>query len=136
MRLIAHRVVVRILPLLAVIAVASEMRGQQKSPVPDAKTLEARSKAARDIYGPRFTQAKTAAQKLALAKEMLDTASKVPDGLADQYALLRKGLRRASSTSVHQGWWRSRWRPVRIVRRRSITSGSVSPGRPRSRGGT
>jgi hypothetical protein len=62
---------------------------EAKAPIPDAKAFEAGQKAAREIYGSRFTQAKTAAQKVALAKEMLETAAKIPDGSVDQYALLR-----------------------------------------------
>lgn len=89
MQVVSHRVVVRILLLLTMIAVAGEMLGQQKSPAPNAKTWEAAQKAAKEIYGPRFAQAKTAAQKSALAKDMLDMAAKLPDGSTDQYALLR-----------------------------------------------
>jgi formylglycine-generating enzyme required for sulfatase activity len=89
MQIPPQHVVMRVLLFLTVIVVASESLGQQKSPVPDGKTLETGQQAAREIYGARFQQAKTSAQKLALAKEMLDTAAKMPDGSADQYALLR-----------------------------------------------
>ncbi|MCY2992247.1 MAG: formylglycine-generating enzyme family protein [Planctomycetota bacterium] len=80
---------IRILLVLGFVITATELLAQQKSPIPDVKALEQGQKAAREIYGTRFGQAKTAADKLALAKEMLDTASKVPDGSADQYALLK-----------------------------------------------
>jgi hypothetical protein len=65
--------------VLSFVTTATELRAQQRSPIPDPKALEQGQKSAREIYGNRFAEAKTATDKLALAKEMLDTASKVPD---------------------------------------------------------
>ena len=73
---------------LGIVAAASQLAAQQKAPVPDAEAQQAVKRAAADIYGKRFREAKTAAAKTALAKEMLDAASKVRAGSADQYVLL------------------------------------------------
>ena len=74
--------------LMAIVAAASQLAAQQRAPVPDAEAQRAVKKAAADIYGSRFQEAKTAAAKTALAKEMLDAASKVRAGSADHYVLL------------------------------------------------
>lgn len=44
---------------------------------------------AREIYRGRFQQAKTIAEKTALATEMIDAVPNVADGSADQYVLLK-----------------------------------------------
>ena len=77
----------QVLVALAMIA-AGEVSGQQKAPVPDAAGLEAAQKAAGELFGSRFRSAKTAADKAAVAAEMIEAALKLQDGLTDQYVLL------------------------------------------------
>ena len=68
---------------------ANELAAQQKAPIPGEQAQQASQKAAGDLYGGRFRQAKTTAEKTALATEMIDAALKVKDGSADQYVLLK-----------------------------------------------
>ena len=65
------------------------VNAQAKPPVPAAELQEPAKKAATEIYGGRFRQAKTAAEKTALATEMIEAAMKVQDGSPDQYVLLK-----------------------------------------------
>ncbi len=62
---------------------------QKRVPVPAAAAQQTSQDMAREIYRGRFQQAKTAAEKTALATEMIDAALKVADGSADQYVLLK-----------------------------------------------
>ena len=62
---------------------------QQKAPVPDAGALAAAQKAASELFGTRFRSAKTAADKAAVAGEMIEAALKLQDGSTDQYVLLK-----------------------------------------------
>jgi formylglycine-generating enzyme required for sulfatase activity len=80
---------VSLIMCLAPTAIASQLLAQQRVPVPDAAAQQAARKVAAQIFGGRFTQAKTTAQKTALATEVIDAAMKVQDGSADQYALLK-----------------------------------------------
>ncbi len=59
-----------------------------KAPVPSPELQQDSRKTAADLYGDRFVKAKTAAEKVALAKELLEAGLKVEDGLTDQYVLL------------------------------------------------
>jgi hypothetical protein len=60
---------------------------QERATVPGGSALEAAQKAARELYGKRFAQAKTAAEKTAVAKEMLEAGDSLPKGSADQYVV-------------------------------------------------
>ncbi len=84
-------VLVIVLLALTATAAAGESDPPQKAPVPDAAALEASQQVARDLFGDRFRSAKTAANKTAVAKEMIDAALKLRDGSADQYVLLKIG---------------------------------------------
>ena len=64
------------------------VQAQQKAPIPDAEAEKHGRQATRELFGEKFDRAKTIADRLALAKEMRDTACKVQNGSADQYALL------------------------------------------------
>jgi hypothetical protein len=75
--------------VLAVLVVARHVDAQAKPPVPVAELQESAKKAATEIYGGRFRQAKTAAEKTALATEMIEAATKVQGGSPDQYVLLK-----------------------------------------------
>ena len=70
-------------------ALPSERMVQQRVLVPDAAAQEAAKRAAGEIFGTRFKQVQTAAEKTTLAAEMIDAAMKVEDGSPDQYALLK-----------------------------------------------
>lgn len=84
-RTFAHAVL-----MLAVAAgAAAEQVAQQRTPVPDVKALEAARAMASQIYARRFQQAKTVADKTALAREMIDSSLKFDDGSADQYVMLK-----------------------------------------------
>jgi hypothetical protein len=74
---------------LSLYALPSELRAQQRAPVPDASAQDTSRKAATEIYGGRFRQVKTTAEKIALAAEMIEAAAKVEKGSADQYVLLK-----------------------------------------------
>ncbi len=74
---------------LAVLVAVRHVNAQVKPPVPAAEVQEPAKKAATEIYGGRFKQAKTAAEKTALAAEMIEAAMKVQDGSPDQYVLLK-----------------------------------------------
>jgi hypothetical protein len=65
---------------LAFSAFSRESIAQQRAPVPDAAAQEAAKKAAGEIFGARFRQVKTPAEKTALATEMIEAAMKVEDG--------------------------------------------------------
>ena len=83
------RVLARILLVLAMIAAVGKSNAQEKAAVPDEQAQQASQKAAGELYGGRFRQAKTTAEKTALATEILDAALKFKDGSADQYVLLK-----------------------------------------------
>jgi len=83
------RAVARILLTLAVIAAADALPAQQKVSLPDEAAVAAAQQAANDFFGDRFRSAKTAADKTALAAEMIEAAMKLQAGSADQYVLLR-----------------------------------------------
>lgn len=83
-----HLSPMQVVVVLTAIAVAGELAAQQKSPVPDKAAEQAAKKTAGEIYGGRFALAKTAADKTALAAEMIGAGLKVQDGSAGQYVLL------------------------------------------------
>lgn len=74
--------------LTGVLAVPSLLVAQPRTPVPDADVQEVAKKAAGEIYGARFQQAKTTAEKTALAAEMIEAAGRLQNGAPDQYVLL------------------------------------------------
>jgi len=85
-----HRRLASIVVLaFGVIAGANRVTAQNKSPIPDVPAQETARKAASEIYAGRFAQTKTVAEKTALATEIIGAASKVPNGSADQYILLK-----------------------------------------------
>lgn len=73
----------------AAISGAGQPTARQKAPVPDGPAQQKSQDMAREVYGGRFQQAKTVADKTALAAEMIDAALNVENGSADQYALLK-----------------------------------------------
>ena len=89
MRTAAYYAFVRVILLVGIAAAAVDLSAQEKAPVPDAEVQGPVLKAAREIYGDRFARAKTAAEKGALAREILEAASKVQAGSVDQYVLLK-----------------------------------------------
>ena len=97
-----YHVVLCVLVVASVIVAAGELTAQQKAAVPGEQAQQASQKAAGELYGERFRQAKASAEKSALATEMIDAALKVKDGSADQYVLLKihcLGFRVARSLS-------------------------------------
>jgi len=91
MRLGPHRTIVILVEsvlMVTSVATAGELAAQPKTPVPDAAAQQTAKKAAGELFADRFTQAKTPAEKTALATDMMDAAGKVPAGSADQYVLL------------------------------------------------
>ena len=80
------------------VAAAGELAAQPKTPVPDAQAQQTAKKAAGELFADRFTQAKTTAEKTALATDMMDAAGKVQAGSADQYVLLKIALDVAAGT--------------------------------------
>ena len=82
-------VLVRIPLALAMIAAVGESNAQQKAPVPDGAVLEASQKAADELFGGRFRSAKTAADKTAVAADMIEAALQLQGGSPDQYVLLK-----------------------------------------------
>ena len=75
--------------VLAVFVAVGQVNAQTKPPVPDAEAQAAAKKAVGELYGKQFQQAKTTAEKTALAMEMIGAAMKVQDGSPDQYKLLK-----------------------------------------------
>lgn len=69
----------------------SDAEHHPRERVPDGTALEAARKAAAEIYASQFRQAKTVADKTALATEMIDASLTLPNGSADQYILLKIG---------------------------------------------
>jgi len=63
--------------MVTCIAAVSELAAQQKTPVPDAQAQQTAKKAAAEIFGSHFGQAKTAADKTALATDMMNAAAGV-----------------------------------------------------------
>jgi hypothetical protein len=84
--------------LASCIAAAGELPAQPKTPVPDADAQQTAKKAAGELFAERFKQAKTTAEKTALATDMMDAAGKVTAGSADQYVLLKIALDVAAGT--------------------------------------
>ena len=74
---------------VAAAAAAGLLNAEEKASVPDAGALEAAQKAASELFGGRFRSARTAADKAAVAAEMIEAALKLQDGSADQYVLLK-----------------------------------------------
>ncbi len=89
MRIASFAVFVLLILSLTISILPTALLAQQKPPVPAAELQESAKKAATEIYGGRFRQAKTAAEKTALATEMIEAATKVQDGSPDQYVLLK-----------------------------------------------
>jgi hypothetical protein len=65
---------------VVVMALPEAIPAQPKTPVPMAEAEQAAKRAAGEIYGGRFKQVKTTAEKTALATEMIEAAMKVEDG--------------------------------------------------------
>ena len=84
-----YHVVLCVLVVVSVIVAAGELTAQQKAAVPNEQAQQALQKAAGQLYGGRFRQAKATAEKTALAAEIIDAALKVKDGSADQYVLFK-----------------------------------------------
>jgi len=78
-----------VVAMLTCIATTGELAAQQKTPVPDEAAEQAAKKTAGEIYGGRFALAKTAADKSALAAEMIGAALKIQNGSADQFVVLK-----------------------------------------------
>ena len=83
-----RRAVVRVVAVLGLFAVTDGVFAQQKAPVPDAGSQQRVRNLAGSLYGDRFKEARTAADKTALAKEMIRAGLEAGDGSADQYVLL------------------------------------------------
>jgi formylglycine-generating enzyme required for sulfatase activity len=75
--------------VLALVVAVRHANAQAKPPVPVAELQESAKKAAGELYGKQFQQAKTTAEKAALATEMIEAAMKVQGGSPDQYVLLK-----------------------------------------------
>jgi hypothetical protein len=71
---------------------------QPKTTVPNAEAQQTATKAAGELFAERFKQAKTTAEKTALATDMMDAAGRVQAGSADQYVLLKIARDVAAST--------------------------------------
>jgi|LSQX01.3.fsa_nt_gb hypothetical protein len=71
------------------ITAAGELATKAKKPVPDAEAQQTARTAAGEVFGTRFAQAKTTAEKTALANDLMDTAANVQAGSVDQYVLLK-----------------------------------------------
>ena len=84
-----HDTLGRIAILASCIVAAGELAAQPKTPTPDAEAQQTAKKAAGELFADRFNQAKATAEKTALATDMMDAASKVQAGSADQYVLLK-----------------------------------------------
>ena len=84
-----RRISVQAVLVLTCITTAGGLAAEQKASVPDEAAEQAAKKMAGEIYGGRFALAKTAADKTALAAEMIEAALKVRDGSAGQFVLLR-----------------------------------------------
>ncbi|NLX99859.1 MAG: hypothetical protein GXY83_27495, partial [Rhodopirellula sp.] len=101
MRLSPHRTIVILVEsvlMVTSVAAAGESAAQPKTPVPDAAAQQTAKKAAGELFAERFTQAKTTAEKTALATDMMDAAGKIQAGSADQYVLLKIALDVAAGT--------------------------------------
>ena len=83
------QVLVPIAAALAVFVAVGHANAQAKPPVPVAEVQASAKKAAGELYGKQFQQAKTTAEKAALATEMIEAAMKVQGGSPDQYVLLK-----------------------------------------------
>lgn len=66
----------------------SAVDAQQRATVPDESAINASRRAANELFGEQFRAAKTGAAKAAVAAKMIESALKLQDGSADQYALL------------------------------------------------
>lgn len=64
-----------------------------KLPVPDDAALTEAGKILRELYGPQYEAAKTAASKQALAKELYHVGTKTANDLPGQYAILTTARR-------------------------------------------
>ena len=80
---------VRLLVVVGILIASNGLRAQQKAAVPGDAAEQASRQAVGELYGGRFRQARTAAEKTALATDMIGAALKLTDGSADQYVLLR-----------------------------------------------
>jgi len=62
---------------------------QEKTPVPDAASQAKAQELVRGVYGQEYAAAETSAERLALAKKMLDEAAKTKDDPVGHFILLR-----------------------------------------------
>jgi len=84
-----HRISIQAILVLTCIATNGGFAAAEKAPVPDEAAEQTAKKAAGELFADRFKQAKTTAEKTALATDMLDAAGKVQPGSADRYVLLK-----------------------------------------------
>lgn len=89
---------VPIVILASCIAAVGELAAQPKTPIPNADAQQAATKAAGELFAERFKQAKTTAEKTALATDMMSAAGKVQAGSPDQYVLLKIARDMAAGT--------------------------------------
>jgi len=82
-------ILVETILMLTSIAAAGELVAPPKTPAPDEAAERAAKKTAGEIYGGRFALAKTAAEKTALASEIIGAALKIQNASADQFVLLK-----------------------------------------------
>jgi hypothetical protein len=94
------------------------LRAEQKAPVPDAQAEQTARTSAGELFGSRFRQAKTNAEKTAVAAEMIEAAGKLQDGTPGQYVLLKiaadvaAGAGDAPTALQLEVWYQGEWVPV------------------------
>jgi hypothetical protein len=86
MRTTSLHVLLRVFLVAGALFVADGL-AQERAPVPAGAALDSARKAAQELYGKRFAQAKTAADKTAVAKEMIEAGDALPKGSVDQYVV-------------------------------------------------
>ena len=70
-----------------------------RSPVPDAASLEAAEKLARDVFAQEYSEARTDEDRAALAKKILGVAAQSGNASAEQFVLFRVAGNIAKSAS-------------------------------------
>jgi len=89
MRTVSSARIVSLIVSLSLSVSPTALRAQEKAPVPDAQAEQTARTSAGELFGGRFRQAKTSAEKTALAAEMIEAAGKLQDGRPGQYVLLK-----------------------------------------------
>ena len=77
------------LVVIVVLAGTAAASAQGKTPVPDASAQRKAQELVREVYGEAYEGAKTSAERLALAKKMLDEAARTKGDAAGHFVLLR-----------------------------------------------